>query len=707
MAPDFLSDQQKTFDAQDAEAAGHQFLGSLILRERNVGDLIKLDYTEAIVLVHDHMRKTVGGLPLGCFLIATRVEPGSSPNPLEEDASFILLRVLGPVSLPNEMETDGIRFTIGQRVAHEDVTWDHPDKADQYTLHLLRYSGLKCRVLGTFTVRKDGQGQWGLKFGADLANFYSGRGMKVYKPDGQALDAIANFVRSYGTDRHPLAGHRIQIGRVRYSASEREDDTTVLTQVSLDPADLLARRTALFGMSRTGKSNTTKIIASSVFRLRQYNSVQGRIGQLILDPNGEYANENVQDNGALRAISRYIPNAQPNDVVTYGLHPHPRDPDRRLVKLNFLGTNPSNWRDRNSVVQALTPLIQGKEIIDEFLARENARYITAFRNISLQVPEEWNDSVRTRYQRIITAYRSILVQAGFTPPLSMARCNLSGLTNDDFRNALNANPDYQRMVALFRAGNVSWDEAYEAMNSLRQVITDNPAEYARFNTEYRRTHEGRDWHDTNLSGILAIMEHRGGLRLLGQLADQHSPDTTQDYADEIVEHLQAGRLVIVDQSTGDPEMNKAAAERLMWRVFESQKALFTNPRTDSDGNLIPPPEIIIYVEEAHNLLPAKSDDLTTVWSRTAKEGSKYRIGLVYATQEPSSIQSNILKNTDNWFVAHLNNADEVRELRKYYDFDDFTQQILMVPEPGFLRMRTLSNPYIVPVQILRYQVTGG
>jgi len=142
----------------------------------------------------------------------------------------------------------------------------------------------------------------------------------------------------------------------------------------------------------------------------------------------------------------------------------------------------------------------------------------------------------------------------------------------------------------------------------------------------------------------------------------------------------------------------------MWRVFNAQRRDFIHPQHDEAGAIVPPPDIIVYVEEAYNLLSAKADDFTNVWSRIAKEGSKFRIGLAYATQEPSSIQANILKNTDNWFVGHLNNADELRELKKYYDFEDFSQQILTVPEPGFLRMRTLSNPYTVPMQVDRFTI---
>jgi hypothetical protein len=347
-----------------------------LVADRQVGDLLKLDYSEAVIVVHDHLKAKVGGLPLGAFLVASRIAPNSEPDPAEEDTSLLLLRVLGPASLPNFGETEMMRFQAAQRTVASDKRWDDRDATDQFTLNLLRYAGLRCHLLGTFLLRQAGDGAWNLAFGPDLANFYTGRGMKVYKPDEATLSAIVNFARPVGVDPHVAAGNRIRIGRMRYASSERQGDDTGAVAVEIDPTDLLARRTALFGMSRTGKSNTTKIVATAVFRLRALERGV-RVGQLILDPNGEYANDNAQDAGSIRRVADHTRNATANDIVTYGLHPHPNDPGRRIIKLNFFGTEPRDWRNRADVEAALVGLIQGKEILDALLAESANRILPA------------------------------------------------------------------------------------------------------------------------------------------------------------------------------------------------------------------------------------------------------------------------------------------------------------------------------------------
>jgi DNA helicase HerA-like ATPase len=571
----------------------------------------------------------------------------------------ILLRVLGPTALPTDSDV------IASMVDYykEDVTSGKGTgkKLDSFTRYEYQFSGLACRVLGTF-YRDMSAGE--SRFGADIDNFYSPHNYSAYKPGGKVLEYIVNFRQGVGI---PGGVGDVRIGEVRYASSLRNKPLEAVP-VYVSALDFLGKRTALFGMTRTGKSNTVKRLIQATMEISKSGAeVDGEKvtppGQIIFDVNGEYANANQQDEGT--AIFEMFP----KEVIRYSTI---EKPGFKVMKLNFF-----------------IDVVPGFEMVRSQLAQDGADYVRSFLAIELEKPEEGDESAKVRWERKVAAYQCCLHAAGF--PSKDVKVKFSG--NKDL-NKIAGGIDPSKGISLSEG--VSW------FTAVWEAYPTSP-----FFSTYRQS-KGHDWVDEDLQALLRFLTRKSagggsgtisGYRKLRPLIQMHTATVGMTFEEEIVKRLRHGEIVIVDLSQGDPGIQKTYSERICRRIFGACMESFVQ---NEETNYIQ-----MYFEEAHNLFPKREDsDLSLIYNRLAKEGAKLRIGLNYATQEVSSISGNILKNTQNWFVSHLNNQDELREIQKFYDFEDFIDGLRRATDRGFIRMKTFSNAFIVPVQIDRFSATS-
>ena len=639
-----------------------------------IGRPYYLDFEKANMLVADAWKDKVGGVPQGMFILTFYENENDSVD------ECLLLRILKPSRLPTDSEL------IASMVEYYKDNLKASGKANQlddYTRFAFSFSGLECRILGTFFRNAEGA----IEFGADVENFYSAHNYVAYKPTNEILKEIINF-----RNGNAITGgiSDIRIGKVRYSSSRRFQKLQEDVPVYITPEDFLGKRTAMFGMTRTGKSNTVKKIIEATTEIslkvtdvyniskktesevetKHFNEdgvPKYKVGQIIFDMNGEYANANLQDDGTA-IFEKYC------DITTrYSVL---EKPDFQVMKLNFY----------NEVAE-------GFAFICSSLSEESGDYVKDFAAIDWSEPENKYSSEYTRWARRVAAYKCCLRKAGFLPP-SNYTVKFSG-------NA-EINSKMKEGKILDPSKGMSLDDAIVFW----EWVADNQTDP--FFDKHKKK-EGNDWVDRGLSAILSFLVQRrsintshrvSGFTKFRPMVAYHTNRATSSFEKDILSKLRNGEIVIIDLSQGDPLIQKTYAERICVRIFQDSMGRFIDMRPNNF--------VQFYFEEAHNLFPQKDDkDLSKVYNRIAKEGAKLNIGLIYATQEVSSISSNILKSTQNWFIAHLNNEDELREIRKFYDFSDFCDSLIRYSsgsDQGFVRMKTYSNAFVVPVQVDRFEV---
>jgi hypothetical protein len=673
-----------------AAVAAASSLRALLRQATYIGGIYDLGFQEASVISNDEWVRQANGVPQHCFLIAAVKEMTHDEEAVgmdQADREVILLRVLRETTLPNQSELTALRAEVMDRITteHYQTRPQRGPVTDVLTREVMQRAAFRCQVLGTFYEDQAGR----LQFGKDIDNVYAAGRYEVLKPWGESLQMIVDHCelplgeREGDVDQEasPNAdlpdGGRFPIGALRYSSTQRRaliaraaDPGSTEVTVSVRAKDFVAHKTAVFGMTRAGKSNTMKVIATAVHEYAHRTGV--RVGQLIFDPTGEYAYPNPQDGTALFQVS--------DDVRVYRLGATQTDiaAGFRPLSLNFF---------REEDVDAVWSLI------GTYLRDWDAGYVESFLAAEPQLnTAEMERSDKRRTEALRAMLYAILLRASFGPPtgwrfaLPMKADLHQELVQVDGLDGLPAS------TSSYHYSNATGQQLLAACEHIARLILSGnpPASINVFATA------------PGMEAMARMLVANGirGWRLLEGLRPFHSALANLDYSEAIYSDLGRGRIVIVDLSRGSEVVLQTCSERVVNHILRRASERFREGK--------PPRPMQIFIEEAHRLLHRdkfnKAAGENDPYVRLAKESAKYKIGMIYATQEVSSVDESILSNTANWIAAYMNNEREAKRLAAYYDFDRFTHQILSADDRGFIRLRTDSAAYTLPVQVRKFDL---
>ena len=620
---------------------------------RFVGYVLDLGFEMATIITSDPFKKAVGGIPRGSFLIM-------APDDLEGmPPHFSLLRVSATAPTPLSRDVQQTYFELHKKSMPELDIWTRSE---------LQWGALDTDVLGMFF--PDAKDPNKTLFSGDVNNVVSAHRYKVYAPTDPLLELIINGI--------VRPSSQFPIGNLRFTectlpfANIQQPEITV--RVSTD--DFKGFRTAMFGKTRLGKSNVVKIIAQSIIQTTEQDR---SVGQLIFDINGEYANDNPQDG------SRSLGSVYRDRCIVYALNQRQGTPSKPL-KLNF-------YEQPDSCIAILRSLLEQNN--------QTAQYVRSFSSVQLpniqdllQLPPRGQ---RIRAVRKIQIYWAILHKAGFDS--DPRRLRSLRLTSGSGSGPSHFDPHFTSQLINAACGQNCKFASPKNLNELVQLL-DAVEIYRQRNPNAAplQSSSGGPLFDPDDVALLGFLNPAigGGVRILQPFRIYHDA-LAGNFVSDILVHLDNGMTVILDLGNASDEIRTYFSDLLSRAVFNHQEQKFTS---NNLGNHF----IQLYFEEAHNLFPRDDKDFTGVYTRFAKEGAKFHIGIVYSTQSPSTINRELLVQTENFFVAHISSQGEVDALAKLQiQFDGLQRDILSTRTPGYMRIMTFSHRFVVPVQINKFE----
>ena len=629
--------------------------------KRLLGLLLKLDFEESHFVTCDSWKRNCGGVPRGSFILF-RVDPRSVDSAdVNISERLILARVTNAAPTPVESNVQQTLFQVHKLQA----------QLDPLTHQDLQWGALKASIIGTFFDYEE-NGEYKIGFGNDVDSFFSPFTYAAYMPTDEDLSLLINSFVNLSS--------AVEVGKLKYTETPSVGNP-VNVSILIDPQDIVgepnaAQRLANFGKTRFGKSNSNKIIANAIFN----SGID--VSQVFFDPSGEYTYINDQDKTSLFALNK-------DKAVRYSLSPKPLRSDEQALGLQATNLLAINFYTYPSV---------GHQLIQALWATANASMPGYWRPVldwspvdPSEVPNRRADtSVYNHYWRSMGMWYALLHKASFVPPQGLsAPINFPANVKDDL---------VQNVRGVSTNSNGGFIESGQPVTVLSAI-------YGRVTTLLRQnpslfpnSSDGSPYFNDAEQKMLRMLSDTAitAHNYIRPFNGYHDSSGSSIF-NEIAGYVSDGKSIFIDMSNSNEVVRNNLVERICRAIFYSQNQKFNSEEGVKDRF------VMFYFEEAHRLFNKDDTDLNSIYNLLAKEGAKLNMGMVYATQSMTTISPDLVKNTDNFLIAHLDDDREAREVARKFAFRDVADDVQRIQSKGFVRMITRSHKFALPVQIHKFE----
>lgn len=628
---------------------------------RLLGFALSMSYEEVQFTTCDPWKRNCGGVARNQFIIIKISKKLVNPEDHPYCDRLILGRITESVPTPVEREIQGTVFQIHKL----------QPIVDPITQKELQWSALKATILGTFYDNENGE----ICFGNDVDTFFTPLAYEVYVPTDEDLELLINsFIHKKDS---------FEIGYLRYTETPSPFGQTSKVPVKVSVEDFVGKnyghRTALFGKTRFGKSNTIKVIADTILRSSKPP------GQIIFDPSGEYTYFNPQDNTSLYMLHR-------GKCVRYSM-----DPDRTLPheekRAGLDSPKPlfvNFYRDiavGHSLICQLFNVEFPNRLPNYMIPILDWTPPATYPSLPQEPDEYW------RFWRSVSLWWGCLKLAGYQEPQNLA-------AKINFKHGVKKELE-KTCAGLYKVNNDISKSLTIPVDNLPTILKEVAKLYFSKNktdTDLFKTSDGKPYFNAAETEMLKILLDDGkvsGKIYLTPFKKFHSPKGTNIF-NEIVNHAENGKTVFIDFARSNSTIREFLSERICKSLLDKMMDRFSNGTLQNRF-------VILYFEEAHKLFPKGDEDLNNVYNTIAKEGAKFHISMIYATQSMTTLSPDLLKNTENFIIGHLDDDREVREVTRKRAFRDMAEDVERIQSKGYVRMLTVSHKFALPVQIRKFE----